>query len=202
MGRRKHETNHSPEYRNKQRKLPLIGVIAIILLVALPVCGTLAFLIAETGVVTNRFSPAYVDCSITEEFNGEIKKNVNVTNDGDVGAYIRVKLLSYRVNADGARIGGAAAVPAFTPGDGWKLHDGFYYYTAVVPAKGEPASDLIGTQGITLQAYTDDDGGYQVIEVLAEAIQASGNDAAGDAVTEVAWGVTIADGNVTTWSKN
>ena len=60
-----------------------------------------------------------MSCTVTEDFDGTTKKNVNVTNTGDIDAYLRVKLVTYRVNDDGQHIGGTAAIPAFTPGDGW-----------------------------------------------------------------------------------
>ena len=51
---------------------------------------------------------------------------------------------------------------------------------------------------INLKAkYDDADGGKQVIEVMAEAIQSEPAEAVGEA-----WGVTISSGSVTAYSKN
>ena len=47
-----------------------------------------------------------------------------------------------------------------------------------------PENPLIGTSGITLSEYTDVDGGKQVIEVMAEAIQSQPDDA-----VRQAWGI-------------
>jgi len=53
----------------------------------------------------------------------------------------------------------------------------------------------------TLLSYTDVDGGRQVVEVMAEAIQADGErlDGAdkGKSPVELAWGVTVKDGKLT-----
>ena len=153
---------------------------------------------ASVSVGVNTFTPSYVSCSVTEDFNGTIKNNVNVTNTGDTEAYIRAKLVTYRVNNSGQRIGGTAEIPPFTPGNNWKEYNGFYYYTLPVAAGGEPAADLIGASGITLIEYKNDpDGGKQVIEVMAEAIQSKPAQAIGEA-----WGVTIAPNSVTAYSTN
>lgn len=58
-----------------------------------------------------------------------------------------------------------------------------------------PATPLIGEDGIELSSYTDADGGKQVIEVMAEAIQSSPAEAVGES-----WNVTITRGNVSAYS--
>lgn len=92
------------------------ALLLTLVLLALALTGaTLAYLITHTDPVPNRFTPAHVSCNVTEDFDGTTKKNVNVTNTGDIDAYLRVKLVTYRVNDDGQHIGGTAAIPAFTP---------------------------------------------------------------------------------------
>ena len=165
-------------------------LIALLLFSALAVGGTVAWLTANATPVKNTFTPSHVACSVTENFDGTTKSKVNVTNTGDTEAYIRVKLVTYRVNAQGQHIGGTAEIPEFTPGTGWVEHDGYYYYTKPVAAGAAPAADLIDS--ITLEdEYTDADGGKQVVEVMAEAIQSK----PANAVNE-AWGVTVVDGTI------
>lgn len=170
---------------------------SILLLVVVAVGGTVAFLVIQTDPIVNTFTASHVTSNVTEDFDGTIKKNVNVTNTGDTEAYIRVKLIAYRVNARGQRIGGSAEIPEFTPGTNWVEYNGFYYYTLPVAAGGEPANDLIGSTGITLKEYTDVDGGRQVIEVMAEAIQSKPAQAIGES-----WGVAIAQNSVIAYSTN
>ena len=43
-----------------------------------------------------------------------MKSDVNVKNTGDIDAFIRVKLVTYRTNDAGQHIGGTAALPQFT----------------------------------------------------------------------------------------
>ncbi len=133
--------------------------------------------------VKNEFTPSNVACKVTETFDGNTKKNVYVTNTGDTEAYIRVKLVTYRVNDEGQHIGGTATIPDFTPGENWKEFGGYYYYTLPVAPDDEPTADLIDSVTLTGK-YTDADGGKQVIEVMAEAIQS----APANAVKE-AWGI-------------
>lgn len=159
-------------------------LVSVVLLLGVTVGGTLAWLATHTGPVENTFTPSTVGSEVTEEFDGAKKSNVNVKNTGDTDAFVRVRLVTYRVNDAGQPIGGTAAIPAFTPGDGWVEKDGYYYYKHPVAANGSPAVDLIGNDGIELTgSYSDADGGKQVIEVLAEAIQAGPEEA-----VKEAWG--------------
>ena len=167
-----------------------------LLLVTLIVGGTVAYLVTQVTPVTNTFTPSQVTCEVTEDFDGTVKSNVNVTNTGDTDAYIRVKLVTYRVNKDGQHIGGTASVPDFTPGDNWIPFGGYYYYTLPVKPKEQPANALIDSIALT-GSYNDADGGKQVIEVMAEAIQSS----PAEAVVQ-SWNVTITPGNVSAYSRS
>jgi len=168
-------------------------LLSLLLIVMTAVGGTLAYLSAQSGPLENTFAPAQVSCEVTERFDGITKKNVNVKNTGDTDAFLRVRLVSYRVNDAGQRIGGTALIPPFVPGIGWVWHNGYYYYTQPVAPNESPATALI--PGIVLTgSYLDADGGKQVIEVLAEAIQSSPAEAVG-----VSWGVTISNGTVSAY---
>lgn len=171
-------------------------LIALLLFSALAVGGTVAWLTANATPVENTFTPSKVACSVTEEFDGTTKSNVNVTNTGDTEAYIRVKLVTYRVNEQNQHIGGTAEIPAFEPGAGWKVYNGYYYYTSPVKPGEKPAADLISSIELT-GSYNDADGGKQVVEVMAEAIQSQPAKAVEDS-----WGVTISEGSVTAYTEN
>lgn len=171
-------------------KRSLVLVVSVLVLLLAVAGGTLAWLTANTGPVVNTFDPAHVSCEVTETFDGTTKSNVNVTNNGDIDAYIRVKLVTYRVNEDGQHIGGTATIPTFEPGEGWVKYGEYYYYTLPVAPKGpvaldnSPKTPLIDETGIDLTgSYNDADGGKQVIEVMAEAIQSVPK-----AAVQAAWG--------------
>ena len=165
--------------KRRSNKKAVTLLISLLLLTGLVIGGTLAALIDDTEPVVNEFTPSKVGSSVDEEFDGEVKKNVNVTNTGDIAAYVRVRLVTYRVNDQGQRIGG-------TPGNGWVKNGDYYYYTSPVAPGAKPDANLIDQ--ITLQRYNDADGGKQVIEVMAEAIQADGM-VDGEKAVVKAWGV-------------
>ena len=150
---------------SRESKKSLTALIALILIICLAVGGTVAFIVTQTQAVKNTFTPSDVTVDIQEEFNGSIKKNVNVKNTGDTDAYIRVKLVTYMADSEGNPIAENASIPYFVPGSDW-FHcesDDTYYYGKPVAPNGT-TSDLIGSEGITLI-------NGQVVEVLAEGIQ-------------------------------
>lgn len=169
-------------------------VIATALLLALAISGTVAWLTTKGAPITNTFNPSKVACEVTESFNGTVKSNVNVMNTGDIDAYIRVKLVTYRTNKQGQHIGGTATLPNFTLGANWVKFGDYYYYTLPVAAGKMPATNLTDSMTLTAE-YTDADGGHQSIDVMAEAIQSVPAKAVGEA-----WGVTISEGRVTAYS--
>ena len=170
-------------------------LISVLLLVAVASGGTIAYLFTQTDAITNTFNPSHVSCEVTENFNGTVKSNVNVENTSDIAAYIRVKLVTYRVNDSGQHIGGTAEIPAFKLGKNWVKYGEYYYYTLpVAPNRGRPASNLADSMTLTY-SYSDADGGHQAIDVMAEAIQSVPAKAVGEA-----WGVSISADSVTAYS--
>lgn len=176
----------APQSKKTSRKLPVLA-ICIVLLVCLTIGGTVAWLVSSTSPVENTFIPGRVETEVTESFDGTTKTAVNAVNKGNIDAYIRIKLVTYRVNEQGQQIGGTAEIPEFTLGEGWIAKDGYYYYTSPVAPGERPAANL--AESITLTSYNDADGGKQVIEVMAEAIQSLPASTVADT-----WHVTVTDG--------
>ena len=153
--------------------------------------GTAAFLVAKSETVNHHFQAAEVDCEAAESLGQGEERGIVVKNTGTAPAYVRVKLVSYRLNDQGEPIGGLAEIPGFPLGDGWTAgENGFYYYQYPLGSrenKGylKETSSLVGEGGkIALGVYPDEEGGRQVIEVFAEAIQSSPMDAVRDAWPE------------------
>ena len=165
-------------------------VIATVLLLALAIGGTVAWLSTKDAPIQNKFLPTKVTCEVTERFDGStgVKSNVNVKNTGTIDAFIRVKLVTYRVNKDNQHIGGEAEIPTFTLGAGWAYYEGYYYYTLPVAPGKQPKTNLTDSMILT-GTYNDADGGKQVIEVMAEAIQSVPEDA-----VKAAWGAEFSIG--------
>ncbi len=194
MHQKKYFNKYKAERKeNKRKNRAVIFLLSLLLVLTVSVGGTVAYLFTQTDPVENVFKPAHVNCEVTENFYGTTKENINVKNTGDTDAYIRVNLVTYRVNDAGQRIGGTATIPAFALGTGWVLYGGYYYYTLPVAAGESPAANLASS--ITLQAYNDADGGWQAIDVMAEAIQSNPVEAVG-----TAWGVTISNGAVSAYN--
>ena len=190
--------NTRAKQRSRKNTRIITLLIALLLFSALAVGGTVAWLTANATPVENTFTPSHVACRVDESFNSTtgVKSNVNVTNTGDTEAYIRVKLVTYRVNDAAQHIGGTATIPTFTPGAGWVKHtDGYYYYTSPVKPNEKPKADLINSITLT-GSYNDADGGKQAIEVMAEAIQSQPAEAVGSS-----WGVSISEGSVTAYTN-
>ena len=182
-----YQDRHIKRSEHAGRRLAAL-LISAALIAAIAVGGTVAWLSAKTSPTVNTFTPSHVSCSVEESFDGKTKSSVNVLNTGDTEAFIRVKLVSYRVNEQGQHIGGTADIPEFTPGENWVKKGGCYYYTLPVKPGEKPVADLIESIELT-GSYNDPDGGSQVIEVMAEAIQ-SGPEAA----VKAAWGADFSIG--------
>ena len=180
--------------RPRRRGRATAMLLATVMLFALAVGGTIAWLIDKDSPLVNTFDPSKVTCEVQEKFDGKVKSDVNVKNTGDIYAFIRVKLVTYRTNDAGQHIGGTAALPQFTLGANWIEYNGYYYYTLPVAPGDMPATKLTDSMTLT-ESYDDADGGHQSIDIMAEAIQSVPAEAVGQA-----WGVSIAPGSVTAYS--
>lgn len=180
--------------RPRRRGRATAMLLATVMLFALAVGGTIAWLIDKDSPLVNTFDPSKVTCEVQEKFDGKVKSDVNVKNTGDIDAFIRVKLVTYRTNDAGQHIGGTAALPQFTLGANWIEYNGYYYYTLPVAPGDKPATKLTDSMTLT-ESYDDADGGHQSIDVMAEAIQS----VPAEAVRQ-AWGVSIAPNSVTPYA--
>lgn len=170
-----------------KRQRVLYIILIVILAAALVFCGTvIAYMFRQTEYKKNQFTPAQLSCEVVETFDGTQKSSIQVRNTGNIDAYLRVRLVSYWVDAEGNIIAKPSEMPEFTPAEGWipGSYDTYYYRVPVAP--NELTNNLLSAP-ITLESG-------QVVEVFAEAIQSEPN----GAVTS-SWGVTVgADGNITT----
>ena len=162
-------------------------LIAVLLLISTAVGSTAAFLVTKTEPVVEAFAYAQVSCQVTRSGNA-----LAVQNTGTAQAYIRA---SYAVNWRDGEGKIAAAAPegyscdlAENPQGAWtEGGDGYFYYPDPV-APGEEAPSLL-----TCSPSCPEDPEYTLsVEVVAEAIQSTPAEAAGEA-----WGVTVSDGKLT-----
>ena len=166
--------------KNKTKTLWIVLSIALLLTVS--VGSTLAYLITSSEDVENTFTPSEVKCSIHEDdFDEKIKKNVFITNDGNIDAYIRAAVVVTWKDAENGNVYGGGKPEAdkdytIEMGKGWTYNttDGFWYCDSVI-SPDEPNNktpDLI-------ESCSPIDGrtppGYGLnVEILAQAIQKDG----------------------------
>lgn len=175
---------------SKRIRLWLIAALALCAAAAVGVTLSFMFKKAEK---TNTFVPAEVTCKVEESLFSGVKSKVCVKNTGNAAAYLRIRLVSYYVYANGNIAGSVSSqYPTLTLQNGWIAGGDhtYYYLTPVEPG----AKTGILCDPITLGTVELADGTpvYQVLEVFAEAIQA---EPAG-AVQE-AWRVTVSDTRIT-----
>lgn len=165
----------------------LVLVLSIILVLCLAAGGTLAYLSTQTDPVDNQFENAYVTCRINRDGD-----SFDVTNTGNISAFIRATLVVNWMDEDGNVLGSpptAADVTLTVNETDWAvLNDGFLYYTRPV-APGQDTGDLITV--ITLNVIPP--AGYHLsVEVVAEAIQAQGVDGSSGLQAALdAWGSSL-----------
>ena len=167
------------------RRGKLVLLLALALLASAAVGTTMALLTAKTEPVVNSFAAGAVACRVNGDHTVTNTAGA-VSNPGIItDAYIRAAVVVNWTKDGGASVYGTPPAATFTPGTGWVQHtDGYYYYTAVVPA-GESTSALV-----TALACADaiPDGYALTVQIVAEAVQAKGVSGANKAVKE-AWGV-------------
>ena len=167
-------------------------VLAVLLVGGGVTAGTIAYLQQEAKLV-NEFTVGKVKVSIDEEFTENVKKNVTLTNQGNVDAYVRAKILVYYVDKDGAIFGESPILNqdyTMQMGNMDKFIEvgGMYYFQDPLPANG--------TTEVLIQECKETGSMKKdrtlVVDILGEGIQAHS-----DAVRE-AWGddVVVKDGKL------
>lgn len=178
--------------RNKSKKKWML-LVSLVMLLTITVGGTLAYITTSDDPVKNIFTTSQVPISVQEDpFDGTVKNNVKIQNDGNTDAYIRAAVVvtwkdsSGNVYAIKPEVGVDYQVTF--PGDtGWVYReaDGFYYYTASIAPNNQ--TGVLLTNCKPLKSAPAD--GYTLcVEIVAESVQAKGVDNGVKAVVK-AWGV-------------
>ena len=185
-----------------QKRLKKWGITAAVLVAVAAVGVTLAFMFKKANV-KNTFVPAEVACTVHEKLDGKDiteaaakggeKSDIRVKNTGKVNEYLRVRLVSCFVDAEGNVTGAEPSVyPDIILHDGWIAGGNHtYYYTEPIEPGGYTP---VMCRPFTLAEKTLRDGTtvFQVVQVFAECIQAEPSDA-----VQQSWGVTVINGTVT-----
>lgn len=196
----KHRRKHA-QPRRMVRRSTVFGALGVVFALLLGITGgTLAFLSASAGAVTNEFTYARVSTSVSETFDGNTKEHVCVANQGNVYAYIRARVVVSWQDAQGN-------VYPFAPDSGdysieygsdWTLRDGYWYYHGAVSPNGQTTELIQSCSASDVRTVTENGAKhtyYLCVEILAEGIQAQGAvntdgmGALGTSAMEHAWGI-------------
>ena len=172
--------------KNRKRNTKLFAsVLAIALVLTVGVGGTLAYLIANGGSITNIFNPTQASIQIVETFDKTTKEDVYVKNTCEIPVYVRVALVPTWEDANGNPVGVSASLDdlAITWDlDKWVKSGDYWYYKEAVAVGGQ-------TENLIDEATVTTVNGYKMnLQIIAEAIQADGVKETTKAVVD-AWGV-------------
>ena len=169
--------------------------------------GSNTYLVDTTIRLANEFEAGVVTAKIDEpgwEESGHTEKEtVRVQNTGNVPALIRAKLIVNWLDAEGNIVANPTGVtdPVVYNDSDWtkifedEAHEKFYYYYNDYVAAGDYTKNLIDS---TILATSGGD--YQLqVEVIAEAIQATGQTSDGESAVHSAWGHDF-NGTDKTWN--
>lgn len=175
---------HTAPRRRRRSNKSLALLISLVMIAAVAVGGTLAWLTTATAPVQNTMEPGRVPITIDEKVSGTTKTDVKIKNTGNVDAYIRVAVIANAVDEDGNIVVGST--PPFTVSSNWEEIDGYYYYKGIVPVGGS-----------TTSLFADDvNFANGEVNILAESIQVQGG-YNGRKPETYAWGRTYTNGS---WS--
>lgn len=173
----------------------ILLVVSLLLVMALSIGGSLAWLTTSTAPVVNTFTPGDVTTTVVEEIDNGVKNNVQIQNTGSVEAYVRAQVIvtwqndSGNVNAIAPKEGtDYTIIWSGTTGENptwFQGADGYYYCKAPVVAGGTTAvlfTDCKPVDGKAPQGYN------LCVEILSSAIQA-----VPATTVESVWLVTVGD---------
>jgi len=164
---------------SERKKILAIAVAAILIFAA--VGGTIAYMVASTQQMENRFVLAQVTCAATVNSNG----TASVQNTGDVDAYIRADI-TLNWEKDNVVYPPQPDCTVTVNTSLWALHTDGYYYTTEPVAPGASVSLITAVSNGTNSPGSEYD---LKITVLADAIQAAGVNGSGQKAACDAWGV-------------
>ena len=193
---------------NKKKLITVVTSVAIIAVVC--IIAVQAYLSSQKNV-QNDIIPAQITCRVDEEFakvsgveNRNIKETVTVANTGTHDAYIRLIAVTYWQDTKGNVVEKQSEdlkLSSIVNTNDWIIgKDNVIYYKTPVESGASTADLLASGKKVTVTKVASDEEGfgifeyYQVVEFIAEAIQASPD----TAVTE-SWGVVLnSDGTIIT----
>lgn len=190
----KHTVHYVPARKIKRKSL-VIAIVAI--LCAIISAVTMAYVYTKTNEVKNTFTGTTAGVEIEEEFDGKVKSNVAVKNNGDIPSYIRATVVVTWMSDDEERV--TARQPqvdvdytvTYAENTDWqKGADGYWYYK--IPVAPNSSTENLIDECKLKDGATVPEGFYLSVEIVASAIQATPTD-----VVAQQWssGVSSVDGD-------
>lgn len=140
-------------YRGKHLKVharrPAALIISLALILSIAIGGTAAYIRAAADDITNVFTPGFVTADITETVVGNMKSDIQVTNNGNTTAFMRATLVIYWTDViENQRViipqpvGGKVELGSLS--NKWFQVGDIYYYTEALEP-GDSSVDLMDT---------------------------------------------------------
>lgn len=193
--------NRRATKRKMRKRKSVILMVSLLLVIAMSVAGTIAFILTSTDNLQNVFAPVTAEIEIDEEFDGVEKNDVGIKNTGNVDVYVRAAInITWMQGEDASNQVVTAKVPkkdvdytiTFEANSGWVYGgDGFYYYSKPV-APGSRTQNLIKDCKL-IDGVKAPDGCNLSVEIVASSIQSTPK-----STVESSWNVTIDDNGVLT----
>ena len=176
-----------------KRKITWVALICVAVLLA-SIGSVGAYMRKQTAVKENVFVASVVDCAVEEIFTYNQKEEITVKNTGNIDAYIRLRFVTYWIDANGEILFEASpSLEVNYDKSIWTEVDDIYYYNKPVSPQQKTEDLLAGSSVIPLRDEGEGDNRKrQVVEVFAEAIQSEPLDA-----MKESWGVIVTDGIIT-----
>ena len=197
MYRKKHLA--ASENRPLPKKKVSLLLVSLVLIAAIAVGSTVAFIATSTKSITNIFNPANVTIDIEEKFKDGVKTDVKVKNTGNTDAFIRAQIVVTWKDANG-NVSATKPVEdtdytmTLNTTDWFLGSDGFYYCKTSVAPNGGSTPVLIEKCEKT---GTPPDGYDLSVEIIASGIQSTP-----DGAVEEAWKVVSVSNDGTLTKKS
>lgn len=175
------------------KKKSLLVLVSLVLVLCFGAGGTLAYLIHQSGPITNEFQPTKVTTTVEEKVDNGVKTDVKIQNTGSTEAYIRAAVVITWQDTEGNVYGQLPMAGtdkdytiSYDLNNGWSLKaDGFYYWNAEV-APSKTTGPLITSCAPVADKAPE---GYNLcVEIIASGIQSQPRH-----VAESVWHVTIGE---------
>lgn len=206
--------------RNKR----FLGILLVLLLTAMVMPKAHAYMVHKSQKVANKLIPAWVSCQVHEvadlkeytegeknvtTYEVNSKSSITVENTSNVDAYLRVRLVFHYKDSKGNIVARDIKPPKVEITDDWFALDDYTYCYKNPVAPADSTTNLLRSELVMEPVIVTVEGTdytyYPVVEIFAEAIQASGvivrNDQKIPAV-EDAWDGVVVNADKTLSKKN